>query len=75
MDQALQRARTKQAASKLSSSSSSAAGDRSGLGFKAALAGDMEDRARQLLLLAAVAGAGAAFGAFTTAAVFNLISR
>ena len=35
----------------------------------------MEERARQLLLLAAVAGAGAAFGALSTAAVFNFLAR
>ncbi|XP_037467779.1 tRNA threonylcarbamoyladenosine dehydratase-like isoform X1 [Triticum dicoccoides] len=35
----------------------------------------MEERARQLLLLAAVAGVGAAFGALSTAAVFSFLSR
>ncbi|VAI84847.1 unnamed protein product [Triticum turgidum subsp. durum] len=35
----------------------------------------MEERARQLLLLTAVAGVGAAFGALSTAAVFSFLSR
>ncbi|XP_044438628.1 tRNA threonylcarbamoyladenosine dehydratase isoform X2 [Triticum aestivum] len=35
----------------------------------------MEEKARQLLLLAAVAGVGAAFGALSTAAVFSFLSR
>ena len=35
----------------------------------------MEERARQMLLLAAVAGVGAAFGALSTAAVFSFLSR